>query len=1727
MRLEKLNFCAVNHGRPAEGACSGDHLPVSAFLKRPSSRFSTLARSLVTAVGIFAAAVWVVLPEGGRGEVNNGGSTSALEEKGAQQAQRSPRPNRTVPKVEPPEARLALSANPTAQEIFQAHVFQEPLVPVGGEPSAADNAALAAALAGYSRRTGPDDFSSLTGFLDRHPGSPWTAALLTDLGLEYYNSAHYSLAIDAWAGAWALAKDASDTRAHALAEKALAELITMKARLGRMDEIEALLKSVENRALSGPAGQRVTAAREALWTMKNRPEIAFRCGPLALRSLRLALKLHGSGDKEIVNTASTQKGCSLPQVAELSRKIGLNYQMAHRDKGADFLTPSVVHWKVGHYAALVKRTGDLYQLQDPTFGNETWATADALEAETSGYFLVPPGPLPKGWRAVNELEGATVWGKGQTSGNDDRIITKRDLSTSGGTCRGMAVPAVHLMTVNLSLKDEPLGYAPPVGPPVRFTLRYNHRDSFQPANFTYSNFGPKWTCDWISYVTDNPSNLLADVTIYMDGGGQRVFTGFDPTQQTFAPQQYDQTLLKRTGPASYELLFGDGSKLVYGQPDGSIGAARNVFLTQMVDPQGNAVTLTYDGNLRIVALTDAIGQVTTLTYGLPSDIYKVTMVTDPFGRFATLDYVTLNVAWSYTNYDDCPQPHIDAVPTTNTFLQSITDVIGLSSRFGYFLQTNSLPVVCAVCPTNAATSFCVSNPVSHDLIVSLTTPYGTTGFSVQDSGNTRALEITYPDASRERVEYNQTVNIPFSDPVTTLPVGVNLANDLLGYRNTFYWNRTACALGYGDYSKARLFHWLHTENLALTSGALESSKAPLEGRVWYDYPGQSVVAPIIIGTSTRPAHLGRVLDDGSTQLYTYGYNPFGHPTNSIDPLGRTLTYIYDTNGIDLLEVRQTRLGQNELLARISYNSQHRPLTATDAAGQTTTFAYNARGQMLTATNPRNETTTLTYDANGYLVAVDGPLPGPNDLTVMTYDGSGRVRTLTDVSGYTLTFDYDNLNRLTRTTFPDSTFNQYLYDRLDRSAFRDRAGRVTSFAHDSMRQMTSSTDPLGRMTLLDWCRCGDLKSITDPMGRTTSWVTDVQGRRTLKQYNDGSQVRYVYENTTSRLRQTTDERHQSTVFAYNIDETLRSISYVNVAVATPCVSFRYDPDYPRISSITDGIGTRTYSYIPISAPPALGAGELASTIGPLPNETTTYTYDSLGRPVQETMDGVISARTFDPAGRITGVSNELGAFTYSYDGSSRRVVSEIYPNGQSTTVGYGNNLQDFVFQQISNAIGATPISQFSYSHDIARQQITDWSQQAGSQSPSLFSFAYDAANQLLSAAVTNSGVLVNAFGYSYDPAGNRLTELVGGTTATASYNALNQLSTTANAVFNSRTNEWDAQNRLTAVNQGNLRTEFAYDGVSRLASVRQFQNGSQISFRRLIWSHNRISEERDMSGTNITKRFYPQGVALETGTNAGVYYYTRDHLGSVRELTDGTGNVRARYAYDPFGRRTKVSGDVGADFGFAGMFWSPEANLALTHFRAYDPDLGRWLSRDPLPNAEIQQGPNLYAYIGNQPVDKADALGLAGNVGLGFTTLAVDLAVIEARDPNAFEELEQDFGLVANRVQPVVNQVSSVCSSVAGRVQAIAERIPEALRQSQQYFQDVESLAPTSDTLASGVNAVVRLKELYVVPNDFLVDMVDAFNSVALELSETLGIDITSAKELLSSWLNGFNANKLF
>jgi RHS repeat-associated protein len=200
-------------------------------------------------------------------------------------------------------------------------------------------------------------------------------------------------------------------------------------------------------------------------------------------------------------------------------------------------------------------------------------------------------------------------------------------------------------------------------------------------------------------------------------------------------------------------------------------------------------------------------------------------------------------------------------------------------------------------------------------------------------------------------------------------------------------------------------------------------------------------------------------------------------------------------------------------------------------------------------------------------------------------------------------------------------------------------------------------------------------------------------------------------------------------------------------------------------------------------------------------------------------------------------------------------------------------------------------------------------------------------------------------------------LFDGVVSTLTYDANGNLTNDGNG----KTYAYDAANRLISITQASGVTGFVYDGYGR--RVQETLNGTLI--KQWVWCGGvQPCEERDASN-NVTKRFYQQGEQIG-GTN---YYFTHDHENSVREMTNASGALVARYDYDPYGRRTLVSGTDLADFGFTGDYYHVASGLNLTMTRAYDANLGRWLSRDTIGE---NGGINLYAYVLNVSVRLASS-----------------------------------------------------------------------------------------------------------------------------------------------------------
>ena len=1185
-----------------------------------------------------------------------------------------------------------------------------------------------------------------------------------------------------------------------------------------------------------------------------------------------------------------------------------------------------------------------------------------------------------------------VWA-GVTQANDPQANTPHDSSDgcACGSSKGMPVYSFKSLLASLNIRDTPIGYAPPVGPKVETTITYNERETLQPAVFDAFNVGQKWTLNWISWIQDNPASPGNQVQRYVAGGGGWSYAGYNAVTGAFSPEPDNGAVLVMTSanPITYELRFADGRKDIFATPNKANGYSRRVMLTEIVDAQGNALTLSYDNQLRLSTVADALGQLTSFNYGNTANPLLVTGITDPFGRHATLAYDSLGR------------------------LIAITDVIGMTSTFAYDTGT---------------------------FIQAMTTPYGTTTFAHTEGANGNSTELsiqaTDPDGHTERTEYLPSApGVPFS--VSQVPSGMTAFDAYLNYRASYYWDKdtfaAACTQSGGtttcDYNKARLKHFEHVNPCCYyTSRVLENVKYPLEGMIWYDYAGQA--APFYPGTLNKPSDVGRVLSDGSTQITHTTYNANGLVTQKVDPDGRETVYTYASNGIDLIEVQQKTASGFDTLASATYNSQHEPLTSTDAAGGTTTTTYNEHGQRTSVTDPLGNTTRFTYDGNGYLTTITNALGHTQHS--FTYDVDGRVATDTDSQGYTRRYTYDALNRTTRITYPDKTARTFVWNRLDLASVTDRQGRTTTYTYDANRHRMTATDPLGHTTTYGYYPNGKLQTLTDPNGNVTTWARDLEGRVIAKTYANGSGKTYGYDNS-SRPASVTDALGQTTTYSYDRADLLTGVQYLQAVHPTPAVSFAYDPSYPRMVSLTDGLGAASFSYVPAGQP---GALERATETGPFStNDTVRYGYDARGRVIQRTTDVAVDY-AYDPLGRLSQQSNPLGTFRYSYLGDTDQLAWRLLTTpagrpGLALGVDYDSNTRDRQLRRLTylSATGQHLTAMLAYTHsrehlltsafmlapwmpaqhghggdhddgasyaadasqaDVSGDDRADgqggrddhdrdgWGHSEGGRGD-YQRYGYDGAYRLTH--VRGDGHPVGRF--DYDAADNLMKASGTPSSFSATTNALNQLATVNGQAWqydadgnllNDGTHQyaWDAAGRLIAATDtatGKV-TTYRYDGLGRRLEITSQGGGASPADTRYLWCGSTICQTRD-GGDAVTADTFDQGEMHGTAA----LYYVRDQLGSVIGVTDASGKVLGATRYGAYGA-VEASRGTQPDFGYAGMLRAPSSALYLTLFREYDPAVGRWLSRDPIGESG---GENIYAYVGDAPLMYTDPYGLSSEV----------------------------------------------------------------------------------------------------------------------------------------------------
>ena len=374
---------------------------------------------------------------------------------------------------------------------------------------------------------------------------------------------------------------------------------------------------------------------------------------------------------------------------------------------------------------------------------------------------------------------------------------------------------------------------------------------------------------------------------------------------------------------------------------------------------------------------------------------------------------------------------------------------------------------------------------------------------------------------------------------------------------------------------------------------------------------------------------------------------------------------------------------------------------------------------------------------------------------------------------------------------------------------------------------------------------------------------------------------------------------------------------NISNALGTVTNTYVKATVRLSSISypNGQGT-SFSYFGTTNDPRLQTLLNTNSSGGTMSRFD-YTSDP-GGPIQtwQKQAGTISTNTltaqYDPVNQLLGAvlaqtgatSNVIHQYVYSYDVGGNRTGQQI------DSAAFGANFN--VLNQLTNKVNNGLVQ---FSGNISKAGVVNV---AGN--GAVMSNQTNFAAEVVTANGTNQ-VQITAMdeGLNTGVTNYQLVLTNNSEAMTLTYDLNGNLTNEATATY-TNTYEWDAVNRLTAINEnGTNRSEFTYDGAGRRVGIVERNPMSDVvtSTKLFVWCGTDLCEERDSTGTNVTKRFFAEGEQI-SGTN---YFFTRDHLGSVREMTDSIGTIHAQYDYDPYGQQTKLPGDAVADFWVHGALLS--------------------------------------------------------------------------------------------------------------------------------------------------------------------------------------------------------------
>ncbi len=1107
-------------------------------------------------------------------------------------------------------------------------------------------------------------------------------------------------------------------------------------------------------------------------------------------------------------------------------------------------------------------------------------------------------------------------------------------------------------------------------------------------------------------------------------------------------------------------------------------------ITQITDPLGHALNYGYSTANDLATFTDADGNQTTFTYDTNHNLLKANgpagqplqvQQYDSAGRLIAITDANGNIAQITNNVPGQQQTVID--PTGRLTTVYTLDDIGDVVRQDQVFDGKTL--------TTTATYDAAGRPLSR------TDPLGHTWAATYD-GNGNLLSVNDPLNHAVGVTYDA-----FGSPLTfTDPVGKvsTYAYDSFGNLVTF-----ANALGQVDQytygGNGNLGS--HTDALNRNTGYNEDGNGNLDtirdpqGHNWrwhYDSLGHMTAAIDTAGNQTSYAYdaAGNLITitDALGHITTLTYNALNEMVSRIDVLGKTTTYTYDGNRA-LTSVTDplgnvTRYAYDAAgrevsvtdpaggVASYTYDGSGRLASEKDAIGRVTAYAYDNGGRLITKTLPNGGTFTYAYDDGGHQTAVTDPL---RHTTSHAYDAGGRLVSTTDALGKATTYVLDALGRQVEVIDALNQNTQHVYDAAGQLVSDiDALGKTTTYGYDTNGNRTSVTDPLGHTTTYQYDVANRVNSTIDPLGRFVIPNYDPLNRVTSTRLYSGIFTTSTYD-ALGHVTATNDGLH-TTSYAY--DAAGRQVSMTDPRGNT--TGYGYDAA-GRQTSITDPLGGKVTTAYDL-------AGQKTSVVNPrgdttsftydaLGNlltqtdpagKTTTYTYDLAGRQTSKTDPrGITVANAYDAGDRLTGQTFPGGSITFAYDALGRRTsmidptgtTGYTYdPNSRLTSVAAPQGTVGYTYDAAGNRTSMSlPVrGSIAYIYDAANQltKLTDWVGQsftftyAPDGMPATVNrpggvntaYGYNGADQLASvhhdgpagalahfdytldangnrtavasAAGTESYTLDvlnrltgvsypngDAAAYTYDAAGNRLSSTLNGATTSYTYDSAGRLtaagasSLTYDSAGNVTSNgsssfSWDWAGRLASATIGGTTSTYTYDGDST-----RVIGTSGASTANYVWDRAGSLPLLIDDGTQGYVQTN-QGLLEQLGSAAS--FMLNDALGSVRTVTSPTASVVGTASYEAFGSVRSQTGQSSI-FGFTGQ-QTDSTGLSYLRARYYNPLLGRFMSPDGVqPNAPGTQGFDLYSYVANNPPSATDPSGNDGIVVFGIRLTSIQIAAL--------------------------------------------------------------------------------------------------------------------------------------